>query len=86
MFTAYGNAQHLDNWGSLLPASGGNGPFFSGEFKGYGYDTSLAVPAVVINTSASPLGPCCGISTYGPGEIFIHSWTGNDPDPCATRR
>jgi hypothetical protein len=81
-FTAWTNAQHLDNWGTNLPNNGGNGPFSNGEFKGYGYDTALAIPAIVINTSNTSLSPCCGISSYAPGQIFIHSGNAGDGDPA----
>jgi hypothetical protein len=82
-FTAYGQPLHLDNWGSLLPANGNDGPFFNGQFKGYGYDTAVAIPAIVVNTTGSNLSPCCGISQYAPGEVFIHSSNASigDPDP-----
>lgn len=80
-FTAYTSAQHLENWGSMLPASGGNGPFTGGEFQGYGFDTALAIPAIVVNTTGTSLAPCCGISAYAPGEVFLHS--ANDGDAGA---
>ena len=73
-FTPYSAAQHLENWGSLLSGGG----FHNGEFQGYGFDDALAVPAIVVNTTQNPLSPCCGISAYQPGEIFLHSW----PDPA----
>jgi hypothetical protein len=76
-FTAYTSAQHLENWGSMLPADG-NGPFSNNEFQGYGFDTALAIPAIVVNTSNSNLSPCCGISAYAPGEVFLHSAVDGD--------
>lgn len=80
-FTPFTSAEHLENWGSQLPSNGGNGPFFGGEFQGYGFDTPLAIPAIVVNTTSSSLSPCCGISSYAPGEVFVHS--ANDGDAGA---
>lgn len=71
-FTPFTSAEHLENWGSQLP-SDGDGPFSGGEFQGYGFDTALAIPAIVVNTTSSSLSPCCGISSYAPGEVFVHS-------------
>lgn len=64
---------HTDGWGGVANLEG----FFEAD------DT---VPVVAVNTSSSPLSPCCGITAVDPSQIWMHPDPGTDPQTYAVVR